>query len=69
LRRQQLITLLGINGEFASGIAKGSTPIHAITERRSLFPSSSTRTHIDSPYGLSSQPFWSDGRVGSTFSY
>src|SRR5215471_2660732 len=38
-----------------SNVAKGSTPIHSITERHSLFPSSSTRTAIDLPYGLSSQ--------------
>src|SRR5262245_12928792 len=41
-------------GEFASGIAKGSTPIRSITERLSLSPSSSTRTAIDLPCGLSS---------------
>jgi hypothetical protein len=34
---------------------KGSTPIRSITERHSLFPSSSARTAIDLPYGLSSQ--------------
>ena len=38
-----------------SDVAKGSTPIHSITEWHSLFPSSSTRTAIDLPYGLSSQ--------------
>jgi hypothetical protein len=38
-----------------SNFAEGSTPIHSITEWHSLFPSSSTRTAIDSPYGLSSQ--------------
>ena len=43
-----------LNVEFASGIAEASTPIHSITERLSLSPSSSTRTAIDLPYGLSS---------------
>ena len=38
-----------------SDFAKGSAPIHSITERHSLFPSSSTRTAVDLPYGLSSQ--------------
>ena len=38
-----------------SDFVKGSTPIHSITEWHSLFPSSSTRTAIDLPYGLSSQ--------------
>src|SRR4030095_2276394 len=38
-----------------SDLAKGSTPIHSITERHSLSPSSSTCTAIDLPYGLSSQ--------------
>jgi len=38
-----------------SDVAKGSTPIHSITEWHSLFPSSSTRTAIDLPYGFSSQ--------------
>src|SRR5687767_973776 len=38
-----------------SDVAKGSTPIHSITEEHSLSPSSSTRTAIDLPYGLSSQ--------------
>ena len=38
-----------------SDVAEGSTPIHSITERHSLFPSSSTRTAINLPYGLSSQ--------------
>src|SRR5215813_6765081 len=37
-----------------SDVAKGSAPIRSITERRSLSPSSSTRTAIDSPCGLSS---------------
>jgi hypothetical protein len=37
-----------------SDVAEGSTPIRSITERRSLSPSSSTRTAIDSPCGLSS---------------
>src|SRR5262249_31232176 len=37
-----------------SDVAVGSTPIHSITERHSLFPSSSTRTAINSPCGLSS---------------
>src|SRR5262249_36004843 len=38
-----------------TNVAKGSTPIRSITERRSLSPSSSTRTAIDLPCGLSSQ--------------
>jgi hypothetical protein len=38
-----------------SDVAKGSTPIRSITERLSLSPSSSTRTAIDLPCGLSSQ--------------
>src|SRR5215475_3282946 len=38
-----------------SDVTEGSTPIHSITERHSLFPSSSARTAIDLPYGLSSQ--------------
>ena len=38
-----------------SDVAKGSTPIRSITERRSLSPSSSTRTAIDLPCGVSSQ--------------
>jgi hypothetical protein len=37
-----------------SAVARGSTPIHSITEWHSLFPSSSTRTAIDLPYGISS---------------
>src|SRR5215813_13058488 len=37
-----------------SDFAKGSTPIRSITERRSLSPSSSTRTAIDLPCGSSS---------------
>ena len=37
-----------------SDVAVGSTPIHSITERHSLFPLSSTRTAINSPCGLSS---------------
>src|SRR5262247_3481166 len=37
-----------------SDVAKGSPPIHYVTEWHSLFPSSSTRTAIDSPCGLSS---------------
>ena len=37
-----------------SDVVEGSTPIRSITERRSLSPSSSTRTAIDSPCGLSS---------------
>jgi hypothetical protein len=54
-----------------SDFARGSTPIHSITERHSLFSSSSTRTAMDLPYGLSSQRerygftvFRSSARVG-----
>ena len=37
-----------------SDVAKGSPPIHYVTEWHSLFPSSSTRTAIDLPCGSSS---------------
>jgi hypothetical protein len=36
-------------------LASAATPIRFITKRPSLFPSSSTRTSIGSPYGLLSQ--------------
>src|SRR5262249_55909274 len=37
-----------------SNFAEGSTPIHSVTERHSFSPSSSTRTAINLPCGLSS---------------